>query len=73
MLFLSDYEKRLPGNPNTIFLKGLSQEGMEHRQLAADEYTRFLKVVNQGEQAEHARSRLVEWGYMQPQNPSQGG
>ena len=62
-----DYEKLLPGNPNTIFLKGLSQEGMEHKQLAADEYTRFLKIVNQGEQAEYARGRLIEWGYMQSQ------
>ena len=61
------YEKRLPGNPNTIFLKGLSQEGMDHRKLAADEYTRFLKVVNQGEQADHARTRLIEWGYIKPQ------
>lgn len=61
------YEKLLPGNPNTIFLKGLSQEGMAHRQLAADEYTRFLKLVDQGEQADHARSRLVEWGYINPQ------
>ena len=62
-----DYEKRLPGNPNTVFLKGLSQEGMDHKPLAAEEYSRFLKVVDQGEQADHARTRLIEWGYMQPQ------
>ncbi len=58
------YEKLLPGNPNTVFFKGLSQEGMQHRHLAASEYQRFLKVVNSGEQADYARNRLVSWGVM---------
>lgn len=58
------YEKTLPGNPFTAFYKGYSQEGMGHTQQAAQEYVRFLKQVNQGEQAKHAYYRLVQWGYI---------
>jgi predicted Zn-dependent protease len=58
------YEKMLPGNPNTIFLKGFSQEGMQHKPEAAQEYKRYLQHVNQGEQADHAREKLIEWGYL---------
>jgi predicted Zn-dependent protease len=65
------YEQLLPGNPNTIFLKGYSQEGLQHRDLAANEYMRFLKQVNQGEEAQYAYDRLVEWGYVQPQQQQQ--
>jgi len=61
------YEKILPGNPNTIFLKGFSLEGMRHRRDAAVEYTRYLKVVNQGNEAKYAYRRLVEWGYIRPE------
>lgn len=62
-----NYEKMLPGNPNTIFFKGLSLEGMQDRQKAAEEYNRFLQQVNQGDQAEYAYTRLVEWGYIKPE------
>ncbi len=61
------YEELLPGNPNTIFYKGYTQEGLQHRDAAAQEYTRFLKVQNQGDMAQHAYQRLVEWGYIKPQ------
>lgn len=58
------YEKLLPGNPNTIFLKGISLEAMGRKEQAAQEYRRFLQDVRQGDQAEHAYGRLVEWGYV---------
>jgi len=58
------YEKALPGNPFTAFYKGFSQEGMGHRHEAALEYIRFLKQVQEGEQAKHAYYRLYEWGYV---------
>jgi len=61
------YEKRLPGNPNTTFFKGLSYEGMQQQKPAADRYYKFLQMVNQGPQAQHAYSRLVEWGYIKKQ------
>jgi predicted Zn-dependent protease len=59
----SAYEKLLPGNPNTIFFKGLSQEGMQDKPEAAKEYHRYLQVVQEGKFAQHAYRRLVEWGY----------
>ena len=58
------YEQKLPGNPGTIFLKGFAQEGQDNKPLAAQEYQRFLKQVQQGEQAQHAQSKLIEWGFV---------
>ncbi len=60
------YEKMLPGNANTSFLKGMALEGMQDKKNAAAEYARFLKASNQGGQAEHARQRLMNWGYLRP-------
>lgn len=59
-----EYEQILPGNPNTMFLKGFSQENMQNKPEAAKEYMRYLKEVNQGEQAQHAYKQLVAWGYL---------
>jgi len=63
-LDFSEYEKTLPGNPYTSFYKGYSQEGMGHRNEAAQEYVRFLNQVNSGDQAKYAYRRLVEWGFI---------
>lgn len=60
----SSYERLLPGNPATVFLKGFSYEGMQDKQHAAEQYARYLKTTNQGEMAEHAYSRLKSWGYL---------
>lgn len=57
------YEQRLPGNPNTAFFKGYSQEMMGHKNEAAQEYQRYLQAVQQGKLAQHAYTRLKEWGY----------
>ena len=61
-----DYEKMLPGNPNTIFLKGLSLEGMGNKNKSAFEYNRYLKLDTQSKQAQHAYRRLVDWKYIKP-------
>jgi predicted Zn-dependent protease len=61
---LDAYDRILPGNPNLLFLRGYCQENMQHTKTAADFYMRYLKVVNRGEQAQHAHTRLVEWGYI---------
>jgi predicted Zn-dependent protease len=58
------YEKLLPGNPTTIYFKGYCQEGMNHVPQAADEYYRYLQVVQQGPHAQHAYKKLVDWGYI---------
>ena len=60
----SSFELLLPGNPNTIFFKGYSQEGMNHVEQAANEYKRYLQVVREGKYAQHAYRRLVDWGYI---------
>lgn len=59
------YEDALPGNPMTTFFKGVSYEALGKRDMAANEYYRFLKVNNQGDYARHAYSRLSSWGYIQ--------
>ncbi len=58
------YEKILPGNPNTVFFKGRCLEGMNRIKEAADHYSRYLQVVQEGEKAQYAYRRLVEWGYI---------
>lgn len=58
------YEKRLPGNSNTVFYIGLSAEGMGQREEAANRYHAYLKEVNRGKKAEYAYARLKEWGYI---------
>ncbi|KAF0101045.1 MAG: peptidase M48 Ste24p [bacterium] len=57
-----EYDRLLPGNPNTTFLKGFSLEQMQNRRGAADEYYRYLQMTRQGNQAKHAHSRLQAWG-----------
>lgn len=64
----AEYERLLPGNPNSIFFKGLALEGMAKIEPSAENYYRYLKIVNQGSQARHAYQRLVEWGYIKPQS-----
>lgn len=58
------YEQRLPGNPNTVFFKAISLENMQDKKGAAQEYSRYLDKVPEGEQATHARQRLKTWGYL---------
>ncbi len=61
-----NYEKMLPGNLNTIFLKGLSMEGMGNKHKSALEYYRYLKLDTQSKQAKYAYHRLVDWKYIKP-------
>jgi predicted Zn-dependent protease len=60
----SAFESLLPGNPNTTFFKGYCQEGMNQIEPAANEYRRYLQVVQEGKYAQHAYRRLVDWGYI---------
>jgi len=59
------YEQKLPGNPATTFLTGLSLEGMGRREQAASHYVQYLRMTNQGDQAKYAYSRLQHWGVVQ--------
>jgi len=60
------YDIRLPKDPKILFLKGYAQEGAQRNEEAAKHYIDFLKVVQQGPQAQHAYQRLVQWGYIRP-------
>lgn len=55
------YDIILPGNPNTTFFKGYTQEGMQQIPEAAREYQHYLQMVQQGNYAQHAYRRLREW------------
>ncbi len=58
------FDQLLPGNPNTLFFKGYCQEGMGNTEQAAQHYRRYLQIVQQGQYAQHAYRRLVDWGYI---------
>ena len=57
----TSYDQKLPGNPNTIFFKGYSYEGMKKYPEAGREYQRYLQLTQQGDYARHANQRLREW------------
>jgi predicted Zn-dependent protease len=57
----STFEKKLPGNPSTVFLKGYAYEGMKKYPQAGREYQRYLQFTQQGDYARHAYQRLREW------------
>jgi beta-barrel assembly-enhancing protease len=60
----NEYDKMLPGNPNTTFFQGYSLEGLGNREESADKYYQYLQKVNEGAYAKHAYTRLKEWGYI---------
>jgi len=64
------YDNKLPGNPNTTFYRGYAFEGMGKRQGAAEDYQHYLQRVTEGDHAEYAYQRLVDWGFIKP--PEQG-
>ena len=55
------FDKVLAGNPNTLFFKGYCYEKMKKYPQAADNYKRYLQVVNQGEYASHAYKSVRQW------------
>ena len=57
----SGYDQKLPGNPNIIFFKGYSYEGMKKYPQAGREYQHYLQFTQQGDYARHAHQRLREW------------
>lgn len=59
------YEQALPGNPMTTFFTGLSYDKLGNREMAANNYYRFLQNNREGDLAQHAYSRLSQWGYIQ--------
>ncbi len=60
------YNSLLPGNPLNSFFRGFALENMGRKAEAARCYQEFLQQASEGEQAQHAYQRLVEWGYIRP-------
>jgi predicted Zn-dependent protease len=58
------YGELLPGNPETVFYRGLAKEKMGRREDAARHYNQYLRQVGGGEKARYAAQRLREWGYI---------
>ena len=61
---LRAYDRLLPGDPGTRFLKGVALEGMGNQGAAAREYAAFLQGGAQGQAAGYAQGRLKTWGYL---------
>lgn len=61
---LQAYDRALPGDPGTRFLKGVALEAMGNQGGAAREYAGFLQTGAQGQAASHAQGRLKAWGYI---------
>ncbi len=62
--FFEDYDRRLPGNAGTTFLKGVSYESMGNKKLAAEHYYRYAQTAGTGTESQYAVSRLKSWGYV---------
>ncbi len=60
------YNAILPGNPLNVFFRGFALENLQRKPEAARCYMEFLQDTREGDQAQHAYRRLVEWGYLQP-------
>ncbi len=60
----TEYERRLPGNPQTLFYLGRCCEGMGRRPEAIAYYRRFLEAGEEDENTAYARRRLREWGVL---------
>jgi tetratricopeptide (TPR) repeat protein len=59
---LDTFERLLPGDPGTVFLKGTAYEAMGQRPRAAEHFQRYLKLEPSGQAAGYAQQRLKAWG-----------
>ena len=54
----------LPGNPSTLFLKGVAYETMQDKYAASQHYAAYLRSGSRDAQAQFAQQRLQSWGVM---------
>jgi predicted Zn-dependent protease len=55
------YDRAMPGNPQSLFFKGVAYEGMQNKQKAGENYARFLQTGANNDQAQYAYTRLRQW------------
>jgi predicted Zn-dependent protease len=60
----TEYDRLFPGSQETTFLRGLAREKQGKTHEAASLYYRFLQNGGQGQEAQYAYTRLLEWGYV---------
>ena len=64
LAMFSKYERQLPGNDGTIYLKGLCHEKAGQKLRAVQEYRRFINAGGgQTQPVNYVNARLNEWGY----------
>jgi predicted Zn-dependent protease len=64
LAMFSKYERQLPGNDGTIYLKGLCHEKAGQKLRAVQEYRRFINAGGgQTPPGNYVNARLNEWGY----------
>lgn len=68
----NEYANLLPGNPMITYYQGRSYDGMGRKSDAAEQYAEFLKSIDSGEEAEYAKQRLIEWGYLEEDSEEEG-
>jgi len=56
------YDRILPGNPSTLFLKGVAYETMQDKRNASQHYAAYIRSGNKDAQAQFAFQRLQNWG-----------
>ncbi len=56
----------LPGNPQIKFYKGYCLDNLNNKQVAADNYMTYLKMINykSNKYSQYAYKRLQKWGYV---------
>jgi beta-barrel assembly-enhancing protease len=59
---LQQFDRLLPGDAGTVFLKGVAHEGMGQRQAAAQHFAQYLKSESDDQAAQYAKQRLAAWG-----------
>ena len=59
---LEQFDRLLPGDAGTVFLKGIANEGLGRRQAAGKYFAQYLKYQANDSAAKYAKKRLVEWG-----------
>lgn len=64
---LQEADQTVEGYPDLQWYMGRDYEELGQQRAAAEKYYAYLQSVTEGEKARYAYNRLVDWGYIQPQ------
>lgn len=57
----------------TVYTIGRSHEALGEKEKAAERYKQIVQSTQEGEEYQHSRKRLLEWGYLAQPTPAPGG